>query len=193
MKNNSKNTDRRSLGLAALRKHQIALQRQESMVVRVDGLVKIPLTQGKWAIVDESDWGAVKVRKWFALKSYNTFYARTRSFGKNTTVSMHKVILQTKPPFMVDHKDGNGLNNSRANLRVCTNSQNCQNSRMKSSNSTGYKGVAVNSSGNSFMASICVNGRQKHLGYFKILKDAARAYNEAASRHHGEFASLNKI
>ena len=91
----------------------------------------------------------------------------------------------------MDHKDGNGLNNTRNNLRLCTVSQNQCNSRVRRTSRTGYKGVCLR--GNKIAARIKINGESIFLGYFKTVEDAARAYNEAAIVIHGEFARLNDL
>lgn len=193
MTNGSKNTDRRSLGLGASQRHQNALRLQDSMAVKVDGLVKIPLTRGKWTTMDEADWQLVKMHKWFAQKNKHTFYARSSTHidGKPVFASMHRLILKAQPLQIVDHKDGDGLNNIRTNLRICTNAQNTTNSRMRSSNTTGYRGVGIYKK--CFAAYIWINGKQRFIGSFKTAQEAALAYNKAAEKHYGEFAQYNKL
>lgn len=110
-----------------------------------------------------------------------------------------------KPPAdkMVDHIDGNGLNNLRSNLRFATMSQNIANSKVRKDNTTGYKGVSwfvgskhpngVWKSKPSWTARIGINGKRITVGYFATKEEAARAYNKAAIKYHGEFAKLNII
>lgn len=172
-----------------LRLKNLALQ--DAMAVKEGGLVKIPLTRGMWAIVDEADYQLVKDHKWNVQKSPCTFYARCRSKkdGVWQTIMMHRLIL--KPWFKneVDHKDGNGLNNTRSNIRECTGSQNQMNRIHK--NATGFRGVTPRHC--SFVAYIRILGKKTWLGTFKTALDAAKAYNAAAIKHHGEFAGLNPI
>ena len=105
-------------------------------------------------------------------------------------INMHREILHPKDNMLVDHVNGNGLDNRRANLRECTNPQNCQNRRIKS---WAYKGVYPSISQNRYWATISANEEKIYLGSFPDETSAARAYNEAAIKYHGEFASLNKI
>lgn len=91
---------------------------------------------------------------------------------------------------MVDHRDRNGLNNRRSNLRPCTHSQNMANANRHSNNSTGFRGVTR--SRNKFRATIQVQGKMIRLGTFATAVDAAAAYNLAATKYFGEFAYQNK-
>lgn len=111
---------------------------------------------------------------------------------KQKTVYLHRMLV---PYDKVDHIDGNPLNNRKSNLRACNDAQNAQNSRRRINNKSGFKGVRyLKSKGHIYItAKICVNYRHIHLGCFKTLEEAARAYNEAAKKHHGEFARLNEI
>jgi hypothetical protein len=105
---------------------------------------------------------------------------------------MHREVVDAKPGDIVDHINHDRLDNRRSNLRICTHSQNCANGEgLRSHNSAGYKGVyAVR---DKWRAQIRVNGRCHHLGYFVTKREAAIAYNEAAVRLFGPFASLNVI
>lgn len=102
---------------------------------------------------------------------------------------MHRLIIGAKRGQMVDHKDGNGLNNTLSNLRLCSHIQNCMNSASRG-NKTGYKGVTLLHSGK-FVAGIKHNGKTIHLGTFILVKDAALAYDDAARKYFGEFARTN--
>jgi hypothetical protein len=92
------------------------------------------------------------------------------------------------PPAEIDHRDGDGLNNRWANLRVATSAQNKRNSRRQCNNTSGFKGVSVNKCGDRFRAQIGVRGRNKHIGYFDTAEAAHAAYVAAAEKHFGEFA-----
>lgn len=140
----------------------------------------IPLTRGLVAVIDAADWPLIASRKWSAVKSKNTFYAQS-GLGM-----MHRVILGLKPSDAdVDHKDGNGLNNRRDNLRVATNSQNMANRRCFNSN--GFKGIQKINNG----YAAYIGAKRKYLGFFKTPQEAARAYDRAAVELYGEFANLN--
>jgi hypothetical protein len=92
---------------------------------------------------------------------------------------------------IVDHKDGNGLNNQKNNLRLCSYSQNSQNSKRPSHNTSGYKGACWSKGSNKWQAYIKLNGKCIHLGYFTCLLKAARAYDLKAKELFGNFARLN--
>lgn len=120
-------------------------------------------------------------------------HAQTKINGVN--ISMHQLILPVpNSKLEVDHKNGNGLDNQRINLRIVTRSQNNMN-RFKqfSATTSKYKGVSWFKRDKCWRAYIVCKNVQMHLGYFKIEEEAARAYNEAAMKHFGEFARLNEF
>jgi hypothetical protein len=156
--------------------------------------IEIPLSQGLVAIIDDADALTVGDRKWYAewSKSARTFYAAHKSSGKK--LYMHRVLLGlTDPKVKADHEDHNGLNNRRQNLRPCNNSNNCANFRATRGGTSVYKGVTWDKRRQRWAAQITVNYKHKGLGAFHSEHDAARAYNEAAVQHFGEFAFLNPI
>lgn len=147
---------------------------------------QIPLTQGKFATVDAVDFRSLFKHKWHAFKNNNCgWYARAKIGGKR--VFMHNYLLGAKG---VDHKDGDGLNNTRLNLRVATPTQNARNRRVKPSATSRYKGVYLFRPG-VFRAMIGRDSKQVSVGFFPNEVDAAKAYDEAAKEFHGEFACLN--
>jgi len=151
----------------------------------------IPLTQGQNAIVDVEDFEWLSEWNWCTRKSSwkngLLFYA-TRNEGSRQ-IPMHVQILGCKG----DHKNRDGLDNRRRNLRPCTESQNGMNRRRYINNRSGFKGVSWDSVNKKWRASIAVQAKCKNLGLFKLKEDAARAYNKAAKRLHGEFACLNEV
>lgn len=153
----------------------------------------IELTQGKQAIVDDDDYDRLSESKWFAGSSVtsSTKYAY-RSKGSGD-IAMHRVVLNAGECEMVDHVDGDGLNNTKSNLRICTKSQNGMNSKLYRSNFSGYRGVSWCNKSNKWLVHIRRgrNKAQKHLGLFTCLIAAAKAYDKSAIKYHGEFASLN--
>jgi hypothetical protein len=160
--------------------------------------ITIQLTHGREAYIDANDLPLISGYRWIHVKGANDHlhYAIT-TFGprrQRTHIRMHRLILglgRGTPNTNVDHIDGNGLNNTRANLRVCTTYQNSLNAGPQKNNSTGFKGVAPDPYGG-WQARISVNRKQIHLGHrFPTPEDAARAYDDAARKLHGEFAWLN--
>lgn len=132
------------------------------------------------------------------LSKYNWFLARSRGhkcyavcFEDKLILHMHRMIMDAPKGKVVDHRDRNGLNNTRGNLRIATHSQNCCNRVRPGNNSSKYRGVLRCKDRRKWRANICVNGKKRHLGYFENEEDAARAYDEAAKELHGEFAILN--
>lgn len=170
----------------------------ESIVTNEDKrkIVEIPLTQGKVALVDEIDFERLNKLKWAAQKDTDTFYAvktiaptKTR---KGFAIKMHRLILDCPKGMQIDHRDNNGLNNTRSNLRICTASQNQMNRRklMKNASSI-YKGVSWHKKQKRWHARIVVNGTLHHLGSFTIEKEAGLAYDRTASEWFGEYANVN--
>jgi hypothetical protein len=158
----------------------------------------IPLTQGKYAIVDDEDYEAVNKYKWFAqLRSGGWYAARCGDWRERPRkcFHMHRVIMDAPDELFVDHWNHDGLDNRRSNLRVCTWGQNQDNKgKQKGQFTSQFKGVWWSRNERKWRAAICDNaGGRKYLGYFALERDAALAYNEAATRIHGEFAYLNDV
>ncbi len=157
---------------------------------------EIPLTQGKVALVDDEDYDRLMAMgKWYAHvdKNKNTIYARRTQNGK--TIRMHRIILNIiDDGALVDHENGNGLDNRRKNLRMCTKRQNNLNVTIRKNNTSGFKGVVWQKDRRKWQVQIRIgNGVKKHIGHFVSITEAARAYNEAAIKYHGEFAKLNQL
>jgi hypothetical protein len=155
--------------------------------------IEVPLTKGYAAIIDKEDAHLVLPYKWQAnVKHPKTgqIYAQRKIDGKIT--GMHRVIAGAKPGEQVDHRDRDGLNNRRANLRVCTVMQNRQNNPLYSVNPTGLRGV-VPAPGRDgvWRASISVDGKYTFLGHYDSPEKAALAYDYACRKLRGEFAVLN--
>ncbi len=153
---------------------------------------RIPLTQGRFAIVDDEDYEFLMQWKWQAGKSRNTFYAR-RTVGKIkcAVIYMHRVIMKAHKGQEIDHVDGNGLANVKSNLRFCNRSQNAQNKRPHKYASSKYKGVSRSNRTAKWKAQIMYNYRNHSLGYFDDDIEAAKAYDAKARELFGEFAHTN--
>lgn len=161
------------------------------MALILQPAVKIPLTQGKAAVISELDFPRVIVHSWAASFMSRGWYAlgNTEQNGKRKGCSLHR-FLTGFPPYHVDHANGDGLDNRRSNLRAATKSQNAQNSRLKPHK---FKGVTYDKKWKRFYARIGVNGKNIRLGGFATAKEAAMAYNKAAAQHFAQFARLNQI
>lgn len=148
------------------------------------------------AVVDDDDFQRVSKYKWSLRKenkTNNTFYVRSMTFkkrGDNATL-LHRLITNAPDGYDVDHANGNGLDNRRGNLRVCTHQMNGANQKTPKHNTTGFKGVS--GKGNKFRAYIKVNYKQVYLGTFSTAIEAANAYNLGAQKYFGEFAKLNQL
>lgn len=165
---------------------------------------RIPLTQGKFAIVDDEDYEWLSKKRWFAHRSRTCklFYAlRMAGTSPNQKcIRMHREIIGAPDGSKVDHKDRDSLNNRRSNLRLCTNGQNIANRKRKDKNkSSQYTGVTWRSDNRKWRAGIkggpLIPGtdRRKNitLGHFESEIEAAEAYDDMAAIVHGEFACFN--
>lgn len=150
---------------------------------------EIPLTKGKVALVDDADYDALAKFKWYAHESHNDTWYAMRTDGTKA-LRMHRFILGASAGQDVDHADFNGLNNTRANLRLCTRAQNSAHARRPDQKN--FRGVSPSRfQPNPWRASIRVNTKSLSLGHFKTAEEAARAYDEEARKVWGEFAVLN--
>lgn len=146
---------------------------------------EIPLTRGKFALVDDDDYTELSKHKW---RVSGSGYAKrsVKVSGKTRDIFMHLAILQPQPGFEGDHIDRNPLNNTRANLRPATRSQNAINTAWRSGRFRGVRKAGV-----FWRAEIKSNGKRYSLGTYATEEDAALAYDIAAIEKHGEFAALN--
>lgn len=152
---------------------------------------EITLTKGKIALVDDEDYGRLCDYSWYYRHGRQTGYAaRKDSDGDNPNaqVFMHVQIMRY-PDMIIDHIDGNGLNNQKTNLRLVTNQQNMFNLPAQGK----YKGVCWSNHHGKFKAQIMVDKKKINLGYFDTDVEPALVYNEAATKYFGEYARLNKF
>jgi hypothetical protein len=155
----------------------------------------IALTRGKVALIDDGDYGWATQWKWAAdkrvLKSGVVKYYAVRQIhrrrGKSSKVYLHRAILCLDNSQNVDHRDSDGLNCQRHNLRIATYAQNNANTQVRAASR--FKGV--NRLNNRWRARITVDYREIYLGLFRTAEDAARAYDAAARLYQGEFAQFN--
>lgn len=158
--------------------------------------MKIQLTQGKTCLIDNDDYELIKEYSWAAHFERSNWYAVTskRINGKLKTIRMHRLILDAKPGQYVDHINRNGLDNRKSNIRICTPQQNTLNRISHKNSSSKYKGVSLRKTTNKYESYISINGKRKHLGFFKKEIDAAKAYNSAALKYYNnDFILLNQV
>jgi len=151
---------------------------------------RIPLTQGKFAIVDAEDYYRLVEFRWHTTTGANTFYAVASPPGEKK-ITMHRMIMDAPGHLVVDHIDHNGLNNCKTNLRLCTTAQNNHNCSPKKGTSSKYKGVGWNKGKKRWVAMVRFNNKIHFLGHFENEIDAARAYDKKAADLFGEFGHLN--
>lgn len=141
---------------------------------------KITLTQGKVAIVDDDDFDWLNQFKWFAKKECGIWYAcrnGSRKIEPRPYYRMHRYILSAKDEDVIDHINGNGLDNRKCNIRIVTPRENSQNRHH--SRTSKYPGVCWHYIANRWLAQIRIKDKMKFLGYFENELDAAKAYKNA--------------
>jgi hypothetical protein len=156
---------------------------------------KIDLGEREWAIVDPQDYYWLSNFKWSVVGYDEHIYAariiRKTEYGRIKTVYLHREIMKAPKGLLVDHRNNDGLDNRRTNLRLATHSQNCCNRPKKANTSSRFTGVFFMKQRNRWRALIKHHRKSIFLGYYKNDIAAAKAYDEAAKKYHGEFARLN--
>lgn len=157
---------------------------------------KIPLSKGEVALVDDEDFARVNRLSWYCLVGatglkYAVHDGRSFDRKRGKLIYMHRFVLGARAAELVDHWDGNGLDNRRRNLRCCTHSQNLCNQRKHHEASSKYKGVYWWGYVEGWASEITVSKKGTYIGTFSEEKDAALAYDLFALKQHGEFALLN--
>lgn len=137
-------------------------------------------------MVDDEDFKAMSSHLWAYVGG-----RATRNDGRGGIMLMHRQLMEAAKGEVVDHIDGNPLNNTRSNLRICSNTENVRNQRRHKNNTSGFKGVSWHANRGKWRAYITPNRKQIHLGLFDNTEDAARAYDAAALEHYGAYAKLN--
>lgn len=160
----------------------------------ISSAIKIPLTKGKYCLIDREDYDLVSSYKW-CVSSYGYAVRGTRKMVNGKSKSfihyMHREIIGAPVGLEVDHINGDKLDNRRSNLRVCTRQQNEWNKPANIRSKTGYKGVFWSKQARKYASWINTNGKIKHLGFYESSVEAAKAYDNAALMLHGEFARKN--
>lgn len=142
-------------------------------------------------MVDDCDYDRLSGYKWKAVRDESKGRVRWYAYREvaGSLRGMHQDVLGVKPGLLVDHQDGNGLNNVRSNLRYASQSENQQNRRKSAPGASRFKGVTVLPL--RYVARIKVGDKTLQLGTFESEEEAARAYDAAAIEHFREFACLN--
>jgi len=159
-------------------------------------IIKSPKYGNISVLIDDEDYEKIKDYTWFATKKNNDFYithSMRSEYNLRSSIRLHRIIMNCPKNKMVDHINHDTLDNRKCNLRICTHSENIRNSRKRKNTSSIYKGVRFHKRDKKWIASITLNKNNLCLGYFNNEKLAGIAYNEAAIKYHGEFASLNDI
>lgn len=154
---------------------------------------EIVLSQGKVALVDDEDFERLSHWKWYFKGGYAVRNSRLEdgtSKYERYSITMHETLVKSELGFEVDHKNRNGTDNRKSNLRIATRNNNCWNRVAYKCNKTGLKGVSYHSRDKVFQSRIQVYGKEIHLGYFKTPDEASAVYKAAALKYHGEFANF---
>ena len=141
-----------------------------------------------FALIDDKDYKYLKKWKWYPTK---LGYVARGIYDKNTqktnVITLHRFLMNFPKNLEVDHINGNGLDNRHKNLRICNRIENSRNNHKK------LKGVTYHKDRKKFSASIVINYKRFHLGYFNDKIKALKKYNEAARKYFGKFAKLNEL
>ena len=157
------------------------------------------INSDKYAVVDDEDYEIASRFRWHLKKKGGRCYARCKMYmgrlnGKSIgcSIYLHRLIMRPSSCMQIDHKDHNGLNCKRVNMRSCTNGQNKQNCHSAKGSSSKYKGVCWDKRSEKWYTRIKIKGKEIKLGTFNNELEAALAYDRAATKYFGEFACLNQ-
>lgn len=153
--------------------------------------ISIPLNHDLAALIDATDADRVLARDWYAVWQHNRWYVHSWGNDARRPILLHRFVIDAPDGVLVDHRNGDGLDCRRANLRQCDHFGNMQNARLSRANTTGFKGVTFHAKSQRWRAQIVEHRRYHFLGSFASAEGAALAYDAAARLYFGEFARLN--
>lgn len=155
---------------------------------------RVQLSQGKFALVDDGDFDSVNRWKWSFQKmpTVDGYAVRVvKENGRYRKIYLHRFLCGFPTGKVIDHVDGDGLNNQRENLRVCVQHENISNQRKKKNNTSGFKGVSFHRRTGKWAAQITFQRVKRHIGLFPDAQSASDAYDQASKKTHGEFGLPN--
>jgi hypothetical protein len=155
---------------------------------------RIYLSEDAWTVLDQQDYYRFGRFKWEISGDDNIFYAVRNTIvdsSRTTTIRLHREIMNAPKGLVVDHINGDSLDNRRANLRLATHSQNSCNKRKRKNTTSQFRGVCFCKAKGKWDANINLAGKRIWLGSFDSEIEAGKAYDVAAKKYHGEFARLN--
>lgn len=156
----------------------------------------LPIKNGVHTVVDDDVYEWAQHHTWYVNKLGYVFYYFYQTVGttrRRRRETLHRMILKAQPNTIGDHIDGNKLDNRRANLRLVGKLENAWNRSRRSDSTSIYRGVCWDKVAQKWVARITCRGRRMLVGRYHDIDEAARAWNEAAKKYHGEFARLNII
>lgn len=152
--------------------------------------------KGKSVIVDDADYYNLASYRW--VVNYYGYAVRSahKDLGLNCTMLLHRQVMNPTKDQLIDHINGNRLDNRRSNLRIATHSENQRNRGKQNNNTSGFKGVVFLKSDQrrkKWAAQIKANGKQIRIGYYHTAEEASQAYTEASNKHYGEFSHVSTL
>lgn len=147
----------------------------------------IPLTKGKFAKIDKEDYELIKNSKW-SIRLWSSGKECVVANINNVGTRIHRAIMNAPKGIVVDHINGDTLDNRKRNLRLCSSQENEHNSKVNKDNRSGYKGVTYMKKTNKYVARLTINNKVHYLGYFNTAEEAYEAFKKASLELHGEYS-----
>lgn len=141
--------------------------------------------------IDDEDYERIKNFNWGIAVKKNVPYIQATTKAPRKTIQLARLIMNAEAGYLIDHVNGDTLDNRKENLRAASKKTNAQNMKPNANTTSKYKGVCWDKFRNKWRASIKVNNRQCHIGRFNLEEEAAKAYDIKAKEHFGEFARTN--